>query len=319
MKKSFQMYHMRILAFFVISITTMRKFGLFLSLIFLSSWTLAQNPKFDKLEMLFEQGHYKSVYRKANRLLDNPVYDFSQLPSYYKSLALLELSQNKYWLRNHDKSLIEAEELFMSVKRSNDASKIFTAHKNELSWVRDDLISWASDLKRTGDDERFMRVQHLIDNLFEGIDLNETNQIVPIEPIDTSQVIVTNLTMRDAIVYDAKKQLGVPYVWAGSSPDGFDCSGFTSYVLNLHGKKLSRRAADQYNEARKVREKNVQKGDFVFFDNGSGISHVGIVISDPGEPLTMIHSSSSKGIIITNIEESEYWKKRVYGFGSYID
>lgn len=297
----------------------MRKFGLFLSLIFLSSWTLAQNPKFDKLEMLFEQGHYKSVYRKANRLLDNPVYDFSQLPSYYKSLALLELSQNKYWLKNHDKSLIEAEELFMSVKRSNDASKIFTAHKNELSWVRDDLISWASDLKRTGDDERFMRVQYLIDNLFEGIDLNETNQIVPLEPIDTSQVIVTNLTMRDGIVYDAKKQLGVPYVWAGSSPDGFDCSGFTSYVLNLHGKKLSRRAADQYNEARKVREKNVQKGDFVFFDNGSGISHVGIVISDPGEPLTMIHSSSSKGIIITNIEESEYWKKRVYGFGSYVD
>lgn len=294
----------------------MRYFGLIISLLLLSESALAQNPKFDKLELLFEQGHYKSVYRKANRLLDNPEYDFSQLPSYYKSLALLELSQNKYWLRNHDKSLTEAEELFLSVKNSNDASRIFTAHKSELSWVRDDLISWASDLKRVGDDERFFRVQNLIDKLFEGIDLNETFQVVP---ADTAQVIVANLTLRDAIVNDAKQQLGVPYVWAGSSPDGFDCSGFTSYILSLHGKKLSRRAIDQYNDARKVKEKNVQKGDLVFFDNGSGISHVGIIISEKGEPLSMIHSSSSKGVIITNIEESEYWTKRLYGFGSYAD
>ena len=55
-------------------------------------FAFGQNPKFDKLEMLFDQGHYKRVYRKANRLIDDPEFDFSYLPKYYKSLSLLQLS-----------------------------------------------------------------------------------------------------------------------------------------------------------------------------------------------------------------------------------
>ena len=85
-----------------------------------------------------------------------------------------------------------------------------------------------------------------------------------------------------------------------------------------NGRNLPRRAVDQYNSSQKIKEKNAQKGDLIFFDNGSGISHVGIVVSDPGEPLTMIHSSSSKGIIITDITKSEYWTKRISGFGTYV-
>ena len=69
----------------------------------------------------------------------------------------------------------------------------------------------------------------------------------------------------------------------------------------------------------KVKKKNVEKGDLVFFDNGSGVSHVGIVISEKGEPLKMIHSSSSKGIIITDVSKSEYWSKRLHGFGTYLN
>ena len=136
--------------------------------------------------------------------------------------------------------------------------------------------------------------------------------------VDSSLVSVTNGALRDEVIQTAKKQLGVPYVWAGNSPDGFDCSGFTSYVMSKNGGELPRRAADQFNDSEKVKAKNVQPGDLVFFNNGSGVSHVGIVISKNGDPLVMIHSSSSKGIIITNVSESEYWTKRLHGFGTYI-
>jgi cell wall-associated NlpC family hydrolase len=57
----------------------------------------------------------------------------------------------------------------------------------------------------------------------------------------------------------------------------------------------------------------------VFFNNGSGVSHVGMIISEKGQPLVMIHASSSKGIMITDIESSEYWLKRLYGFGTYVE
>jgi cell wall-associated NlpC family hydrolase len=123
---------------------------------------------------------------------------------------------------------------------------------------------------------------------------------------------------RLAIVDYAKKYIGTPYVWAGNEPTGFDCSGFTSYVMKNFKKELPRRAVDQYNSSRQLKEKNVMMGDLVFFDNGSGISHVGMIISEKGKPLVMIHASSSKGVVITEIEKSDYWLKRLYGFGTYV-
>jgi hypothetical protein len=277
-----------------------------------------QNPKMDKLEMWFEQGLYKKVFRKSTRLLDNPEYDFSSLPSYYKGLSLIQLSQNEHWLLRHPDALAEAKSLFLSVKSSPSGPAIINSHLFELSWLRDDMIAYASDLKRQGKKADFEEMQEMIDVFFEGIDLLEGATDVEIYNVDSSLVSVTNGALRDEVIQTAKKQLGVPYVWAGNSPDGFDCSGFTSYVMSKNGGELPRRAADQFNDSEKVKAKNVQPGDLVFFNNGSGVSHVGIVISKNGDPLVMIHSSSSKGIIITNVSESEYWTKRLHGFGTYI-
>lgn len=281
----------------------------------------AQNPKFDKLEMLFEQGHYKKVYRKSKRLLDDPAYDFSMLPKYYKSLSLMQLAQNDYWLIRNDKAIDDAQDLFLEVRRSEDAQKIFDSHLFELKWVRNDLLSWASDLKRRGLQSDFIRVQTLIDVVFEeidGINDDEINNDV----IDTLSIVIENTnnhSLRDEIVLTAKAQLGTPYVWAGSTPEGFDCSGFTSYVMSLNGEQLPRRSVDQYDSSKKVKAKNVNRGDLVFFDNGSGISHVGIIVSTPGEPLTMIHASTSSGVIVTVIPDSTYWSNRLAGFGTYVN
>lgn len=277
----------------------------------------AQNPEFDKLEMLFDQRHYKKVYRRSRRLMDNPEYDFSLLPKYYKSLSGLQLSQNERWFLRHPHALEDAKELFLEIKRDEDADKLFASHKYELVWVKDELTTWAADLKRRNKNDEFKVVQEIIDVVFENIDdLDEMPQGSTTEDPDT--VIVVNPDFRDAIIITAKKQLGTPYVWAGSAPGGFDCSGFTSYVMKENGKSLPRRAVDQYESSEKVKAKNVQKGDLVFFDGGSGVSHVGIVISEKGEPLTMIHSASSKGIIITDVTKSDYWTQRLHGFGTYI-
>lgn len=277
----------------------------------------AQNPDFDKLEMYFDQGHYKRVYRQSNRMMDKPEYDFSLLPKYYNSLSMLQLSQNEYWALRHPYVLSDAKDLFLEIRQDDGAKKLFAAHKYELTWLKNDLVTWAADLKRLGKTEKFEQVQEIIDVIFEGIDgLDAMPAGSTSEDPDTT--VIANPDFRDEIVLFAKKQLGTPYVWAGSSPGGFDCSGFTSYVMSKNGKQLPRRAVDQFNSSVRVKDKNVQKGDLVFFDNGSGVSHVGIVISNKGEPLTMIHSSSSKGVIITDITQSEYWTKRIYGFGTYV-
>lgn len=280
----------------------------------------AQVPEFDKLEMLYAQNHYKIVYRKANRLLDVPDYDWSQIPKLYKALSLFQLSQNDHWLINHPNALDEAASLMNEIKKSSDGRKVFNAHMYEISFLKHDLLAWAEDLKRRNKKEEFDHLQKAISGMFDEIpDLEYQNG-------NTNEFATTNkdaeLDMyakeRLALVEYAKKFIGTPYVWAGNEPTGFDCSGFTSYVMKNYKKELPRRAVDQYNSSRQLKEKNVMMGDLVFFDNGSGISHVGMIVSEKGKPLVMIHASSSKGVVITEIEKSDYWLKRLYGFGTYV-
>lgn len=280
----------------------------------------AQVKVFDKLEMLYDQGHYAMVYRKANRLLDQPDYDYSFQPEFYKSLAMFQLIDRPLWSQIHNNALDEARQLFLSVRNSPEGIKVFNAHLNHVAQLKRDLVDRALRYKKEGRQQEYDELQEIIFGLFEHIpDLDVPGEVQP-PSIEASEIKETPQTkeQREAIVAYAKKQLGVPYKWAGTTPSGFDCSGFTTYVLTNFKVTLPRRAEDQYNESIKVKQRNAQKGDLVFFNGGSGISHVGIIISEKGQPLVMIHASSSKGIVITNIEESEYWLKRLYAIGTYV-
>jgi cell wall-associated NlpC family hydrolase len=298
----------------------MKFFVGFLMVIGFASFAKAQVPEFDKLEMLYAQNHYKMVYRKANRLLDIPDYDWSQIPKFYKALSLFQLSQNEHWLINHPNALDDASALFREIKKSSDGRKIFNSHMYEISFLKHDLIAWAEDLKRRNQKDEFEHLQKAMAGLFDEIPDLEYPTSNSNEFANTNKDAELDMYAKErvAIVEFAKKYIGTPYVWAGNEPTGFDCSGFTSYVMKNFKKELPRRAVDQYNSSRQLKEKNVMMGDLVFFDNGSGISHVGMIISEKGKPLVMIHASSSKGVVITEIEKSDYWLKRLYGFGTYV-
>ena len=82
-------------------------------------------------------------------------------------------------------------------------------------------------------------------------------------------------TLGGQAVAIAERYLGVPYVWGGASPSGFDCSGLTMYVYSQLGVSLPHNAAAQYLSLPHVSESDLQPGDLVFFD---GLNHVGIYI-----------------------------------------
>ena len=100
--------------------------------------------------------------------------------------------------------------------------------------------------------------------------------------------------------------VGYPYVYGGSSPKGFDCSGFTSYVYRQFGYSINRTASGQLDNGTSVSMSELQPGDLVMFrksGSSSRASHVGIYIGN-GQ---FVHASTSKvGVIVSNMSDAYY-------------
>jgi cell wall-associated NlpC family hydrolase len=104
----------------------------------------------------------------------------------------------------------------------------------------------------------------------------------------------TNSTFRARVLREAAKLKGTPYRYGGTSPKGFDCSGYSGYVYKKAGKKLPRTARQQYSATKHLSRKAAKPGDLVFFrSGGGGVYHVGIYAggnmlwhaSRPGRPV----------------------------------
>ena len=116
-----------------------------------------------------------------------------------------------------------------------------------------------------------------------------------------------------AMIEEAEKYLGYPYVWGGSSPStSFDCSGFVSWVINHSGWNVGRLGAQGlYNICTPVSRANVKPGDLVFFEgtyDTDGVSHVGIYVGNN----MMIHCGDP--ISYANLN-TNYWQTHFYAYG----
>ena len=112
-----------------------------------------------------------------------------------------------------------------------------------------------------------------------------------------------------AIVNEAKKYLGVRYVYGGSTPRGFDCSGLVQYVCNTLGISVNRSSASQFSNGKAVNKSDLQPGDLLFFAKGGRINHVGIYAGN-GQ---MIHAPRTGDVVKYESINSSYRKNTYVG------
>ncbi|GEL07709.1 C40 family peptidase [Salisediminibacterium halotolerans] len=112
----------------------------------------------------------------------------------------------------------------------------------------------------------------------------------------------------ESYIDTAKSQMGAPYQWGGTTPAGFDCSGFVNYAID--GEGLPRTVSQMYNSLTPV--SSPDRGDIVFFDTSGGPSHAGIYLGG-GE---FIHAGASTGVTVSNMN-SGYWSNAYLGARTY--
>lgn len=155
------------------------------------------------------------------------------------------------------------------------------------------------------------------DNVLPG-ESNSEHPQEEVSPLSEAQKPAANEKAKDVIqlqtssqtnmVQTAKNFIGTPYVWGGTSPNGFDCSGFIQFVYQEQNISIPRTVRDIWNFASPIEQPSI--GDLVFFETYQpGPSHLGIYLGDGN----FIHAGSSNGVEISNMNNTEYWQSRYIG------
>ena len=120
-------------------------------------------------------------------------------------------------------------------------------------------------------------------------------------------------SLRRNVVNYGQKFVGTKYHYAGTSPNtGFDCSGFTSFVMKEFNIRVSPASSKQATEGRPVPLDRAQPGDLIFFgEDAKHIQHVALLVRRSSEGLTCVHSTTSRGVIVENVSKSSYWKPKI--------
>lgn len=142
----------------------------------------------------------------------------------------------------------------------------------------------------------------------ESVSDNSSNEENTNTETETESNTTSSSGGNSSVVDTAMSYIGSKYVYGGSTPSGFDCSGFTSYIYKQYGVNLNRTAAGQYSNGTAVSRDDLQAGDLVMFGK-SGINHVGIYIGN-GQ---IVHAANPSRGVTTDTINSGYYNNNYVG------
>ncbi|WP_419212696.1 C40 family peptidase [Maribacter sp. X9] len=122
---------------------------------------------------------------------------------------------------------------------------------------------------------------------------------------------IKNTSKADKIINTALTFSGVRYKFGGTTNKGMDCSGLLYISFGEHNVQLPRTSYNMAEEGRRIKVKDVQKGDLLFFKTSRGlkrINHVGMVVGIDNDEITFIHASTSRGVIVSSLRDG-FWNQ----------
>ena len=293
-------------------------------LIVISSLMFAEND-LNKVEALFNAGKYEKSYKKSEKLKGESAYYKKAKTYYLLGFSLLNIQNDqakKLGVFNREKSIISYVIKGVKYQKSNSELKRFKQFFQGFTQLAKKRLLQSKKLRK---EREWKGIAELLAQQFNDTTPAywEAHKVIEDAEVKEevlaakeNEVFVKELlrnSKRDSIIRWARTYIGTPYVFAGVSRKGIDCSGFTSTVLNHFGSNLPHSCKTQATLGKKT--KQYKAGDLALFgyksSNGTvKPSHVGIVISNYPEPLKVIHATSSLGVRIDDVKASSYWKPK---------
>lgn len=184
------------------------------------------------------------------------------------------------------------------------------------------LASVAAERAEAGQEqERMIERQNESRRRYEETELSRTaaSQVETADPGERSEeVVISSSSVAEDVVSQAgsgmisaaQNLIGSPYFFSGTSPSGFDCSGFTQFVFQRSGKVLPRTAAGQFTSSTRLSRADARPGDLIFFSQSGSVDHVGIYLGGG----RFIGAQTSTGVAVASFTTG-YWSNHVVGFG----
>jgi cell wall-associated NlpC family hydrolase len=155
---------------------------------------------------------------------------------------------------------------------------------------------------------------YIPEETYYSVDFSNPPMVVEQKKDNTNISTQSDPKLINSVIEYSKTFIGVPYKYGGTTPSGFDCSGFIMYVFKEFGVNLPRNAVEMAKYANEINVKDVKPGDLIFFKGSNAksneIGHVALVTEKTSTGFKIIHATSSKGIIINDFDQYEYWKTR---------
>lgn len=292
--------------------------------IVIANLVFAEND-LNKVEALFNAGKYEKSFKKSDKLKSESAYYKKAKTYYLLGFSLLNIQNDqakKLGVYNREKSIISFIIKGVKYQKSNSELKRFKQFFQGFTKLAKKRLHQSKKLRK---EREWKGIAELLAQQFNDTTpayweahkaIKEAEKKEEVVETKENQVLIKkkpSKSKRDSVIRWAKTYIGTPYVFAGVSRKGIDCSGFTSTVLNHFGSNLPHSCKTQATLGKKT--KQYKAGDLALFgyksSNGTvKPSHVGIVISNYPEPLKVIHATSSLGVRIDDVKASSYWKPK---------
>lgn len=301
----------------------MKKVWVFATLLLCMSFLDAQETRYSQdFQKQYLAANYEELYDLADLALLELQKEERAEAYLFKSIALFHFSKDPIQSIEYPNALRKSVKQLVKFKKIDKSKSYYQKYDTIVSRL-------IQDLKKEGDKKEKKGHTVIANYIHKTLDYHFAQEIaIPKDdaPIKTAPLNEAKITEQsettssskaslskdtEEMLTYAKTKIGIPYKFGGTTDAGYDCSGYTANVFQTRGLDLPRKSGDQATLGKKIDPKKAMPGDLLFFTKGGKINHVGIVVSNDDDGLVMIHASTSKGIRMDNVTNSDYWAPKL--------